>query len=114
MNILKKKKNNSMNKFIIRIMLIIILFVGSVSVAQTEEMNRPPKPEGRMKPPPEAIKACKGKSEGTYVQFTTPRGDTLKGICKQFEGKLVAMPEGRTPPGGNKLDETKNGQQTDR
>jgi len=64
-------------------MLILFLLISGVSVAQAEEMNRPP----------EAITACKGKSEGTAVQFTTSRGDTLKGVCKQFEGMLVAMPE---------------------
>jgi hypothetical protein len=74
----------------------------------------PPKPEGAMKPPPEAIEACKGKSEGTAVQFITPRGDTFKGVCRQFEGILAAMPEQGAPPsGGNKSDEAKSGKQTD-
>ena len=79
-------------------MLIIFLLIGGVSVAQAEEVNSPPKPEGGMKPPPEAITACKGKSEGTAVQFTTPRGATLKGVCKQFEGVLAAMAERGAPP----------------
>jgi len=56
-----------MNKFIIRIMLIFFLMIGSVWAAQAEEMNSPPEPQGSMKPPPEAIAACKGKSEGTFV-----------------------------------------------
>jgi len=73
-------------------MLILLLLSGSVWVAQSEETNAPPKPQGGMKPPPEAIAACKGKSEGVSVQFTTPRGDKLKGVCKQFEGVLTAMP----------------------
>jgi hypothetical protein len=92
-----------MNKFFIRIMLIIFLMTGGVLAAQSEEMNSPPKPQGGMKPPPEAITACKGKSEGTAVQFTNHRGETFKGVCRQFEGVLVAMPErGAPPPESNK------------
>ncbi|MFA5322288.1 MAG: hypothetical protein WC373_06400 [Smithella sp.] len=87
-----------MNKFIIRIIPILFLLIGGVSAMQAEEMNTPPKSERRMKPPPEAITVCKGKSEGTTVQFTTTRGDTLKGVCKQFQGVLAAMPE-RGPEG---------------
>jgi len=88
-----------MNKSIIRIVLILFLLMGSVWAVQAEEINSPPRTQGRMKPPPEAIAACQGKSEGTAVQFTTPRGDTLKGVCKQFEGVLAAMPERGSPPG---------------
>jgi hypothetical protein len=80
-----------MNKYFIRIILILFLMTGGVLAAQAEEMNSPPKPQGSMKPPPEAITACKGKSEGTAVQFTTPRGDTLKGVCRQFEGVLARL-----------------------
>ena len=85
--------------------------IGSVWAAQAEEMNSPPEPQGSMKPPPEAIAACKGKSEGTAVQFTAPRGETLKGVCGLFEGVLAAMPEhGAPPPKGNKPDEGSSGQ----
>ena len=52
-------------------MLILFLMTGCVSAAQSEEMNVPPKPQGGMKPPPEAITACKGKSEGT-VPYNLP------------------------------------------
>ena len=86
-----------MNKFVIRIIPILFLLAGGISAMQAEEMNSPPKPQRGMKPPPEAIEACKGKSEGTTVQFTTSRGDTLKGVCKQFEGVLAAMPERGAP-----------------
>jgi hypothetical protein len=104
-----------MNKFLIGTMLIIFLLAGSAFTAQAEGMNSPPGTEGRMKPPPEAIAACKGKSEGTTVKFTTPRGDTLKGVCKEFEGVLAAMPERGAPPlgGGGKHDEAGTDRQTD-
>lgn len=50
------------------------------------------KPKG---PPQEAIDACKDMSEGDTVQFMTPRGDTVSGICRDVRGGLIAVPEGR-------------------
>lgn len=44
-------------------------------------------------PPPEAIEACDGKSEGDTVSFETRRGDTLNGVCKYVDEQLVAVPE---------------------
>jgi len=96
-----------MNRFVIGIVLILFMQMSGMSVVYAGEMNKPPRPEGHMKPPPEAIAACKGKSEGTTVQFTTPRGDTLKGVCKQFEGILAAMPE--RPPQGKPPDGAEGG-----
>jgi hypothetical protein len=52
-------------------------------------------------PPPEAYEACKDKSEGTAVEMTTPRGDTIKATCKQINGQLVAVPEGGPQGSGN-------------
>lgn len=55
-----------------------------------------------MGPPPEAFAACNGKNEGAEVQFITPRGETLKGICKQIGNTLAAVPEGgRSGPTGS-------------
>jgi hypothetical protein len=102
-----------MNEFIIRIMLILILMIGSVWAAQAEQVNSPPEPQGGMRPPPEAIAACKGRSEGTFVQFTTSRGDSLKGICRQVDGVMVAMPPSGAPPPGDKHYEIKSVKQTD-
>ena len=105
-----------MNKFIVGIMLVFLLLPGVIWAAQTGDTNNstnnPSQQQGGpMKPPPEAIAACKGKTEGTSVQFTTPRGDTLKGVCKKFKGVLAAMPEmGGPPPQGNRPDEGNSGQ----
>src|SRR3990172_12811448 len=52
------------------------------------------KPKG---PPQEAIDACAGMSEGDTVQFATPRGDTMSGICREIRGGLIAVPEGGFP-----------------
>jgi Spy/CpxP family protein refolding chaperone len=52
------------------------------------------KPKG---PPQKAIDACAGMSEGDAVQFTTPRGDTVSGICREIGDGLIAVPEGGFP-----------------
>lgn len=44
-----------------------------------------------------AIEACEDLNEGDMVQFTTPRGDTVSGICRDLRGQLIAVPEGGFP-----------------
>lgn len=51
-------------------------------------------------PPPEAIEACEGKEVGDNVEFTGRRGETLKATCKEIDGQIVAVPEGR--PSGDR------------
>jgi hypothetical protein len=105
-----------LEKYLAGTMLILMLATGGVPVTSTEEINKPPPPpKGNMKPPPEAYTACKGKTEGTVVQFTTPRGETLKGICRLFDGVLVAEPERKGPPpgGSNKPGKAAESSQTD-
>lgn len=61
--------------------------------------ERPPSKLGtvargdRRGPPPEAYKACEGKSAGSAAQFTDPRGETMKGTCEEEDGKLVLRPD---------------------
>ncbi len=55
--------------------------------------------DGRRGPPPEAYKACEGKTVGSMAQFVDPRGETLKGTCGEEDGKLVLRPD-RGGPGG--------------
>ncbi len=91
-----------MKKYGIGTIMCLLLIFGTLPAIAADSADgsklqrRPP-----MGPPPEAIAACKGKSEGTSVQFTTPRGDTLKGVCKLVNGTLAAVPEGgmRGPQG---------------
>lgn len=56
----------------------------------------PPMTEGTdtdsEEPPPEAIAACDEKELGDYVEFTTPRGETIKASCQEYEDHLVAVP----------------------
>lgn len=49
----------------------------------------------RMGPPQEAINACADLNEGDMVQFTTRRGKTVSGICRDVRGGLIAVPEGK-------------------
>lgn len=44
-------------------------------------------------PPPEAYSACNNKMAGTVSQFTTPRGETIKGTCRKVGGELVLIPD---------------------
>lgn len=53
---------------------------------------------GQHGPPPEAIEACEGKSEGDVVSFTGREGETLEGTCEIIENQLVAVPEGGGHP----------------
>lgn len=53
---------------------------------------------GQHGPPPEAIEACEGKTEGDQVSFNGPKGEALEGICKSMNNQLAAVPEGGIPP----------------
>ncbi len=44
-------------------------------------------------PPQEAFDACAGKKAGDEVRFTTPRGDNVVAVCREFDGKLAARPD---------------------
>lgn len=54
-------------------------------------------PQGgpRHGPPPEAYKACEGKTAGSTAQFVNPRGETVKGTCEEEGGRLVLRPDHR-------------------
>ncbi len=47
-------------------------------------------------PPKEAYTACEGKNAGDTAEFTSPRGDTVEGICEQHGSILVLRPN--NPP----------------
>lgn len=68
---------------------------------QTGELlgSRPEPPNGAEghQPPPEAIDACTGQSQGEACQMTTPHGQ-LTGSCELIQQQLACVPEGG-PPG---------------
>ncbi|MFA4918795.1 MAG: hypothetical protein WC581_06030 [Thermodesulfovibrionales bacterium] len=94
-----------MNRNIINTAAGVLLLIGSASAAAWA-LDGPQDSGKRMGPPPEAIEACKDKSEGAAVEFTGPRGEKIKATCKQIEGQLAAVPDGgfrgpkAPPPGG--------------
>lgn len=77
----------------VHIFCLLAVMVPGMALAAGDS-GRPP---GGGRPPKEAIDACKGKSEGTSVEFTSPRGK-VKGTCKSMNGQMVAVPEGGAPP----------------
>lgn len=60
--------------------------------------------EGRRGPPPEAIKACKGKSAKDACSFTGRHDDTVKGTCfvPPDVDELACAPEGGPPQRGGR------------
>lgn len=42
--------------------------------------------------PREAYAACEGKKAGDKVQFRNRRGEMVKAVCTEFEGRLLALP----------------------
>jgi hypothetical protein len=84
-----------MNKEKVSIVLVGLFLLGGFSAWGAG-------PERGRKPPQEAFDACKGKSSGDSVSITTPRGDNLTAVCRQFDGQLVAMPDKMpAPPSGS-------------
>lgn len=65
----------------------------SSSSASSIDRGKPPGP------PPEAVTACKGKSEGSEVSFTGRNGESFSGTCQTIDGVLAAMPKGGRPGG---------------
>jgi len=51
-----------------------------------------PGQQRRPGPPPEALEACNGKAAGTAVEMRTPRGETVKGVCR-----MVMIPDQHQP-----------------
>jgi hypothetical protein len=49
-------------------------------------------------PPPEAINACSGQSEGASCSFLMFRGNRISGTCASIQGQRACVPRGG-PPG---------------
>ncbi|WP_304131289.1 hypothetical protein [Mesonia mobilis] len=72
--------------------LSLIAVTGLVTAASNAFAQQHERPRT---PPPEAIEACDGQSEGDSVSFESPHGDTLEGVCAYVDEQLVAVPENR-------------------
>lgn len=71
-----------------KLILALICLTLTPAAAYSAASGRP------HKPPQEAINACQDKAAGDSVEFIGRRGETLKAICQEIEGQLVAVPEG--------------------
>lgn len=82
----------SKNKTLEMAKRVIISFCATTALLTISYANQ----GGERKPPQEAIDICKGQSEGSECKVTTPRGDTLTGICQNTpdDKYFVCMPEG--------------------
>jgi hypothetical protein len=63
--------------------------LGSAVMAQPADGPGGQPPSG---PPPEAIAACAGKTEGSTVSFTGRNGETFTGTCQKDGTQLAARP----------------------
>jgi len=51
----------------------------------------------RRGPPPEALSACEGSSDGNSCSFTGRNGEALSGTCHTHGEQLACAPSGRPP-----------------
>lgn len=66
---------------------IVLLFIGlSVSYGYDNSNQKQMR-----QPPAEAITICKGKNSGESCSITTPKGDSINGMCEDTpDGKYFA------------------------
>ncbi|XAH22678.1 hypothetical protein AAFF27_22170 [Xylophilus sp. GW821-FHT01B05] len=83
-----------------RHVLVLSLALSGAACFAQDAGNAPPSDRGGHRgPPPEAIAACQGKTEGTSVSITMRDGRTMTGTCKTGpDGTLAARPD-HMPPG---------------
>jgi len=79
---------------------IVTLCLLGVSTAWAQEQGKRGPERGREGPPPEAIEACEGQSEGDACSFQTPHGE-LEGTCRTppRQDTLACVPKDH-PEGG--------------
>jgi hypothetical protein len=70
---------------IMKALTLLTLLLCSSAYADQDQHRRPG-------PPPEALEACNGKAPGSAVEMRTPRGDTVKGVCR-----MVLVPDQDQP-----------------
>ena len=70
-------------KTIKRVTTLVTFLLITASIAYGQQIT----------PPPEAYKACEGKSVGSAAQVVDQRGETVKGTCVEKDGKLFLRPD---------------------
>jgi hypothetical protein len=89
------------------------LISGVCTTADARLVFRPDHPRrqfsgNRPTPPPEAYKACEGKSAGAPASLTGPQGETVTGTCEDMGGKLALRPDFLNREGRGQLPEQRN------
>lgn len=68
----------------------------ALALALSPVIHAAPPAGGRLgqppEPPPEAVQACEGKSEGDSVTITLPDGTTVEAVCAPHGDQLAARP----------------------
>jgi hypothetical protein len=78
---------------------MLMAALAGTALAASAQNDNSPRPDGPPPgPPPEAVAACKGKAEGSKVQFSGREGEKLSGTCRKLGEQLAAMPDGMPPP----------------
>ncbi|MFT3734958.1 MAG: hypothetical protein QM776_08040 [Rhodocyclaceae bacterium] len=93
-----------MNRFHLCLLAAALMLTASIATqaaSSSASSTQPTPPDGVRPPgpPPEAIAACQGKSEGAKVTFKGRSGESMEGICRTIDGKLAAVPANMPPPG---------------
>jgi hypothetical protein len=73
--------------------LSLSTLAASTAPINIDKHNCPPMEHSRHEPPPSAFDDCKGKTEGTAIQHTTPSGEKVPAICVSSPKGLFARPE---------------------
>jgi hypothetical protein len=82
--LIKKLKNRRIFMKVLKSATVLVVFLMVVvATAHGQQFS----------PPPEAYKACEGKKVGDASQFVNQRGETVSGICKERDGKLILRPD---------------------
>lgn len=85
------KKNRQLRAILILATLLLLPIAGCANDKKSDGQHQ--------RPPPEAIKACEGKTTGDLVQFVGRKGKQVKATCQDMQGQLVAVPKDRGPKG---------------
>lgn len=75
--------------------MVISLFVLQSLIPATGWAYGDNEGKRRKDPPKVAYEVCEGKEVGDTVEFTGRRGGTITATCEEYDGQLVAVPEGR-------------------
>ena len=85
-----------MTRRIVKEMALLLALLGLLQSPALANSGRGEREHpGHSGPPPEAIEACRDKSDGDTMEFTTPNGDRVSAYGKRFGGRIATTPKGK-------------------